>query len=71
MLSGFLQGTVFGLLLFHAYIRSNDLPDSLRSSDARLFAGDSLHNRTANGTSDNTLLQEDLLLSKNWSVYGK
>ena len=35
-----------------AYI--NDLLDSLISSDARIFADDSLLNRTVNGAKDNT-----------------
>ena len=45
------QGTVQGPLLFLAFI--NDLPDSLRSSDASLFADDSLLYLTVNGARDN------------------
>ena len=38
----------------------NDMPDSLRSSDARSFADDSLLYHTVIGNRDITLLQEDL-----------
>ena len=58
VLSGVPKGTVFGPLLFLAYI--NDLPDSLRSSEARLFADDSLLYLTVNGAKGNNLLQQDL-----------
>ena len=51
-------------LLFLAYI--NDLPDSLKSSDARLFADDSLLYLTVNGDKDNTQLQEDLTNLEGW-----
>ena len=64
VLSGLPQGTVLGPLLFLAYI--NDLPDSLKSSNARLFADDSLLYRTVIGKRDNTLLQEDLAALEEW-----
>ena len=54
VLSGVPQRTVLGPLLVLAYI--NDLPDSLKSSDARLFADDSLLYLTVNGTNENILL---------------
>ena len=58
VLSGVQQGTVLGPLLYLAYI--NDLPDSLKSSDARLFADDSLLYLTVNGAEGNNQLQKDL-----------
>ena len=64
VLSGVPQGTVLGPLLFLAYI--NDLPDSLRSSEARLFADDSLLYLTVNGVKGNNLLQEDLSALEDW-----
>ena len=47
-----------------AYI--NDLPDSLKSSDARLFADDSLLYLTVNGAKGNNQFQEDLLAMEEW-----
>ena len=64
VLSGVPQGTVLGPLLFLAYI--NDLPDSLKSSDARLFADDSLLYLTVNGAKENEQLQEDLSALEEW-----
>ena len=64
VLSGIPQGTVLGPLLFLAYI--NDLPDSLRSSEARLFADDSLLYLTVNGAKGSNLLQEDLSALEDW-----
>ena len=67
VLSGVPQGswgTVLGPLLFLAYI--NDLPDSLRSSEARLFADDSLLYLTVNGAKGNNLLQQDLSALEDW-----
>ena len=63
VLSGVPQGTVLGPLLFLAYF--NDLPDSLKSSDAKLFADDSLLYHTVNGKRDNTPLQ-DLAALEEW-----
>ena len=51
VLSSVPQGMVLGPLLFLAYI--NDLSDSLKSLDARLFADDSLLYLTVNGTIGN------------------
>ena len=53
-----------GLLLFLAHI--NDMPDSSRSSDARLCADDSLVYRTFNRAKGKTLLQEDLAALEEW-----
>ena len=66
MLSGVPQGTVLGPLLFLAYINDLVLPDSLRSSEARLFADDSLLYLTVNGAKGNNLLQEDLSALEDW-----
>ena len=51
-------------LLFLTYI--NDLPDSLKSSDARLFADDSLLYLTVNGARENRQLKEDLSALEEW-----
>ena len=64
VLCGVSQGTVLGSLLFLAYI--NDLPDSLKSSDARFFADDSLLYLTVNGARENRQLQEDLSALEEW-----
>ena len=64
VLYGVLKGTVLGPLLFVAYI--NDMPDSPRSSDARLCADDSLVYRTFNAAKGKTLLQEDLAALEEW-----
>ena len=64
VLSGVPQGTLLGPLLVLAYIY--DLPDSLKSSDARLFADDSLLYLAVNGTKENNLLQEDLSALEEW-----
>ena len=63
VLSGVPQETVLDPLLFLAYI--NDLPDSLKSSDDRLFADDSLY-LTVNGARENRQLQEDLSALEEW-----
>ena len=47
-----------------AYI--NDLPDSLKSSDARIFADDSLLYLTVNGANGNKQLQEDISALEEW-----
>ena len=64
-----LKGTVLGPLLFLAYI--NDMPDSPRSSDARLCADDSLVYRTFNGAKGKLYSRKTLQLSKNGKVFGR
>ena len=66
VLSGVPQGTVLGPLLFLAYI--NDMPESLRSSDCRLFADDSLLYCAVNKASDCQLLQQDLTALEQWEA---
>ena len=66
VLSGVPQGTVLGSLLFLAYI--NDMPESLRSSDCRLFADDSLLYCVVNKASDCKLLQQDLTVLEQWEA---
>ena len=60
------QGTVLGPLLFLAYI--NDMPESLRSSDCRLFADDSLLYCVVNKASDCELLLQDLTALEQWEA---
>ena len=60
------QGAVLGPLLFLAYI--NDMPESLRSSDCRLFADDSLLYCVVNKASDCELLQQDLTTLEQWEA---
>lgn len=64
LISGVPQGTVLGLLLFLAYI--NDLPEVVRSSDARLFADDCLLYKHIKNERDAALLQEDLSALEEW-----
>ena len=66
VLSGVPQGIVLGPLLFLAYI--NDIPESLRSSDCRLFADDSLLYCVVNKASDCKLLQQDLTALEQWEA---
>ena len=62
------QGTVLGPMLFLLFI--NDLPVVV-SSQARLFANDSLLYRTINNPSDQVKLQEDLKSLEIWEKPGR
>ena len=64
VLSGVLQGTVLGPLLFLAFI--NDLPESTNHSDAKLFADDCLLYRHVTSSQDQALLQEALSALERW-----
>ena len=66
VLSGVPQGTVLGPLLFLAYI--NDLPETLRTSDCRLLADDSLLYHVVNKAIDCKLLQQDLTALEQWEA---
>ena len=63
VLSGVLQGTVLGPLLFLLFI--NDLPESTES-DARLFADDCLLFRPIRNNRDTQILQNDLNSMEEW-----
>ena len=64
VLSGVPKGTVLRPLLFLAFI--NDLPESMKHSDARLFADDYLLYRHVMTSQDSALLQEDLSALERW-----
>ena len=64
VLSGVPQGTVLGPLLFLCFI--NDLPESIKSSQAKLFADDSLLFGVIKNDSDRALLQKDLSALEHW-----
>ena len=64
VLSGVPQGTVLGPLLFLAFI--NDLPNSVKSSQSKLFADDSLLFKVIENTADSDLLQQDLSALESW-----
>ena len=64
VLSGGLQGTVLGPLLFLVYI--NDLPEVVSTSTLRLFADDSLLYRQVKNQSDSNDFQKDLSALEEW-----
>ena len=64
VLSGVLQGTVLGPLLFLCYI--DDLPRSIKSK-VRMYADDTLVYNVINSISDCIHLQNNLLLLEKWA----
>ena len=64
VLLGVSQGTVLGPLLFLCFI--NDLPESIKSSQAKLFADDSLLFKVIRNDTDRTLLQNNLTALEHW-----
>ena len=64
VLSGVPQGTVLRPLLFLCFI--NDLPESIKSSQAKLFADDSLLFEVIKNDSDRAPLQKDLSALEHW-----
>ncbi len=64
VLSGVLQGSVLGLLLFLLFV--NDITDGI-SSSAHLFADDCLIYREINSQEDSVILQVDLDKLVMWS----
>ena len=63
VVSGVLQGTVLGPLLFLIFI--NDLPEHIQSN-VRLFADDCIVYREINSKADCEILQEDLHALERW-----
>ena len=68
VLFGVPQGNVLGPMLFFI----NDLPESIKYSQAKLYADDSLLFRVPKNGSDRALLQKDLSvlehLEKTWQI---
>ncbi|CAB3990931.1 Hypothetical predicted protein [Paramuricea clavata] len=66
VLSGVLQGSILGPILFLLY--ANDLPDAVEHSKIASFANDTKLFKKVDSTSDAISLQSDLSSLENWST---
>ena len=65
VISGILQGSVLGPILFVIY--SNDLPDVVSSSEVYLFVDDTKLVKMIDSVTDSLTIQDDIAALENWS----